>query len=257
MAIVTTDNRHYKNIANAIRDTGSHEGPIPPSQMAELISESCQTAKQRGKQEEYDCFWDSYQQNGERTNYSQAFTRQGWSDANFRPKYDIKPTEKLTHLFTMSRITDVVAILNECGVIIDTSKVPGSADQWTSGEVTHLPAFSFESADLLKNTFGWSYKLHTIDKVILREDGGNTFDRPFVTCNELTNLTIEGKIGQSGFDVADSKNLSRDSLMSIINALQDKTDINTTWTVTLGTTNLDKLSDAEKAMATQKGWTLA
>jgi hypothetical protein len=43
--------------------------------------------------------------------------------------------------------------------------------------------------------------------------------------------------------------------MSIINALQKKTS--GTWTVTLGTTNLNKLDTNEKAIATDKGWTLA
>ncbi|MBO5955586.1 MAG: hypothetical protein J6Q10_02165, partial [Clostridia bacterium] len=70
---------------------------------------------------------------------------------------------------------------------------------------------------------------------------------------------ITGKIGKNGFSVSDSKKLSYDSLMSIINALKDySTDTSgTTYTVTLGTTNLAKLTNEEKAIATQKGWSLA
>ena len=45
-----------------------------------------------------------------------------------------------------------------------------------------------------------------------------------------------------------------DSLMSIINNLATVT---TTQTLTLGSTNLAKLSSEEKAIATNKGWTLA
>ena len=41
----------------------------------------------------------------------------------------------------------------------------------------------------------------------------------------------------------------------IINALM--TNTSGTKTLTLGTDNLDKLSDAEKAIATERGWTLA
>ena len=46
-------------------------------------------------------------------------------------------------------------------------------------------------------------------------------------------------------------------ILSILNCLKDYKDSGTTYTVTLGATNLAKLTDAEKAIATQKGWTLA
>jgi hypothetical protein len=44
--------------------------------------------------------------------------------------------------------------------------------------------------------------------------------------------------------------------MSIIYALKDYSGTSTSKTVTLGTTNLNKLTEAEKAIATQKGWSL-
>ena len=46
--------------------------------------------------------------------------------------------------------------------------------------------------------------------------------------------------------------------MSIINCLKDySTDTSgTSHTVTLGTTNLAKLTDEQKAIATEKGWSL-
>ena len=77
----------------------------------------------------------------------------------------------------------------------------------------------------------------------------------FGGCKALENLLVHGTIGQNGFNVSQSTKLTHDSLMSIINALEAKTE--GTWTVTLGATNLAKLTDAEKAIATQKGWTLA
>ena len=55
-------------------------------------------------------------------------------------------------------------------------------------------------------------------------------------------------------DFSYCKNLTHDSLMSIINGLAV---VETTQTLTLGTTNLAKLTDEEKAIATEKGWTLA
>lgn len=51
-----------------------------------------------------------------------------------------------------------------------------------------------------------------------------------------------------------AQNLTHDSLMVIINGLQTVT---TTQKLTLGSTNLAKLTEADKKIATDKGWTLA
>ena len=50
--------------------------------------------------------------------------------------------------------------------------------------------------------------------------------------------------------------VSMEELNSIINALKDYSGSGKTYTCTLGATNLAKLTDAEKAIATEKGWTL-
>lgn len=110
------------------------------------------------------------------------------------------------------------------------------------------------------NSIFYGYRLGiTIDKVIIKPDGSQTFANAFYDCGALENLTIEGVIGQNGFNVQWSTKLSHDSLMSILNALADKsTDTSgTQWIVTIGTENLAKLTDAEKRIAFQKGWDLA
>jgi hypothetical protein len=78
----------------------------------------------------------------------------------------------------------------------------------------------------------------------------------FYKCSSLENLTIIGQIKISGLSVQYSP-LSHDSLMSIINALADKTGVSGTFKVTLGATNLAKLTADEIAIAEGKGWTLA
>ena len=74
----------------------------------------------------------------------------------------------------------------------------------------------------------------------------------FNGCTALTDIT-----GRPNFKVSlslsDCKNLTHDSLIVVINGLQTVTG----QTLTLGSTNLAKLSDAEKKIATDKGWTLA
>ena len=85
------------------------------------------------------------------------------------------------------------------------------------------------------------------------------FTNPFIYAYNLEEIIIEGTIGQNGFNVQWSNKLTHDSLLSILNALEDKTSDNsgTTWTIGLGPTNIAKLTANEKAIATQKGWTIA
>lgn len=74
----------------------------------------------------------------------------------------------------------------------------------------------------------------------------------FRNCNALTTIT-----GNPNFKTSlllNLPNLTHDSLMVVINGLQTVT---TTRTLTLGPDNLAKLTEAEKQIATDKGWTLA
>ena len=60
------------------------------------------------------------------------------------------------------------------------------------------------------------------------------------------------------FDIQRAPNLTVQSLMNVINNLYDfrANGESTTRTLTLGTTNLNKLTDEQKAVATNKGWSL-
>lgn len=77
----------------------------------------------------------------------------------------------------------------------------------------------------------------------------------FSKCSGITNLTVNGEL-RAGLYLSASTNLTTDSLMSVINALVDLTGENSK-TLTLGDTNLAKLSDEQKAIATNKNWILA
>jgi hypothetical protein len=96
----------------------------------------------------------------------------------------------------------------------------------------------------------------TIEKVILKDDGSQSLTDTFGSMGNLEYIRFEGTIGKSTSFSA-SKNLTHDSLINILEHLKDYAGSGTTYTLTLGSTNLAKLTDAEKAIATQKGWTLA
>lgn len=75
----------------------------------------------------------------------------------------------------------------------------------------------------------------------------------FYLCSALTNIIGEVKFPIS-FTLADSILLTRDSLMNVLNSIPT---VDTNQTLTLGATNLAKLTDEERKVATDKGWTLA
>ena len=75
----------------------------------------------------------------------------------------------------------------------------------------------------------------------------------FYYCEGLTTITGNPNF-KVNVDFSSCTKLTHDSIMVVINGLQTVTS---KQTLTLGSTNLAKLTDAEKQIATDKGWTLA
>lgn len=175
-----------------------------------------------GKRDEREDMWDVFQDKGNEANYRYAFCYSRFNDDTFNPKYDIKCMEadsSAQHVFYQSNITDT-----KVGIYAPST----NATQ------------CFQNSLLKTIRFFHVYET-------------TTFSATFSGCSELENITIGGTIGQNINFFACTK-LTHDSLMSIIEHLGTVTS---TRTCTLGSTNLAKLTDAEKAIATQKGWTLS
>lgn len=78
----------------------------------------------------------------------------------------------------------------------------------------------------------------------------------FTNCSKLTNVTLGSGFNCNNLDLSASTKYSVDTLAAMLTALADRTG-QTAYTLTIGTTNLAKLSDEQKAIATDKNWTLA
>ena len=125
MAKVMTDDKHYKDIAQAIRNndvwgilTDDDENPLKfkPEEMAANVNQvinnsydyayfegwddgysngydsSWYEAQKYFTDEAYNNFWDLLQCDGKKVNYSGGFQGLKFNKDNFKPKYDIKPT---------------------------------------------------------------------------------------------------------------------------------------------------------------------
>lgn len=191
------------------------------------IAENQTKVYEAGKKAEYDEFWDTYQENGNRTSYNYAFARV-WNDKFYNPKYPIicsANTYSAESVYTNSAITDT-----KVPIIIRNTRADSIFQDCVS--LKRIPSLTFENLSRFAATC-------------------------FRNCKALEEMNVYGEINVTGMDVSASTKLTHDSLMSIINALKDYSTEGGTYKVTLGATNLAKLSDTEKAIATNKGWELA
>lgn len=100
--------------------------------------------------------------------------------------------------------------------------------------------------------FYWCNCLNTIKSINISK--AETATSMFYKCINLKEIHFEGAINVS-LSFSDCTLLEHDTIMHIIDKLTDRTNLETK-TLTLGSENLAKLTDAEKAIATEKGWTL-
>ena len=204
----------------------------------------------------YDKFWDEYQDNGNRTNYTDAFAGRGWYEA-FKPKYDMQPLQAAS-MFRFwadgAKQFNLKQRLEECGVTLDLSKVTSMSEFMNSStSITEVGVIDASSATTCYAMFNSCSQLKSIEKLIVTPTTTN-FELAFGGCSSLENITVEGSIG-ANISFSGSPKLTKESILSIINAL--KTYTSGTHTLTLGSTNKAKLTADEIVIATEKGWSVA
>lgn len=123
-------------------------------------------------------------------------------------------------------------------------------------EIESFPSFNTAKGLNFDGMFGMCMKAKTIEGIDLSSATSVTL--MFDLCPELENIIFNGVIKISGVDLSPCTKLTHNALMSAVNALYDYTSEGTTGTfnLILGAANLDKLTDEEKLIATNKGWTL-
>lgn len=239
MAKGLTDARHYAAIAEVLRKNGADsEGTFQPGEMAEKLQAACdfrygeghnegydkgletgfREGRSAGRQAEYDRFWDTYQQNGQRTSYEYAFKGGGWTDKIFKPKYDIIPNAYgASAMFQYSSITNLKQLLLDAGVRLDTSNCVFLLQTFQGSEITHIPEIDARKATNTSYMVGSQCKVHTIDKLLVSET--TPLSSTFIDSRYLENIVFEGTIGQN-VDLHWSP-LTKASIESVMAALSD------------------------------------
>ena len=135
-------------------------------------------------------------------------------------------------LLDTSNVTDMVGMFSGCSLLTtvplyNTSKVKNMSQMfWNCGSLQTVPAFDCTNVTNMNNIFA--------------------------SCRSLKSILMTN-IGVS-LDISASTLFERADLVTILNNLKTVT---TTKTLKMGATNLAKLTDEDKLIATNKGWTLA
>lgn len=169
-----------------------------------------------GKDQAYSDFWDSYQQNGVRTNYNSAFSGYGWNNTTFKPKYNINVTS-FARTFAETKIAgSLKQLLTNLNISFDFSRcVYYSAAFQNATSLTELPQLGGSAVRYFTNAFDGCTDLETIQKLIVNSDCEYTY--AFRNCVKLKNIVFEGTVAKN-IDLSASKVLSKESIKSLLEA---------------------------------------
>ena len=195
-------------IADAFRSKTGKNDKVALKQMPTEINDTYET----GKKSEYDAFWDTYQDNGNRTNYANAFGGVGWTDTLFKPKYNMQITDSYM-MFRNTKVTD----LSNLSVLLDFSKSINMQYMFQWATTKHIGVIDMSNmGGQTHGMLGYTYYLHTIDKIIVTERVIFSSDA-LMQARLLANITFEGVIGNS-IDFQWSP-LTKESITNIIEHL--------------------------------------
>ena len=210
--------------------------------------------------------WDLILGDGERTDF--GYLCRGWLAEYIHPPYKIVPTTNNSRLLTFSGCRFLKRIEKE---YFDFSQCPKGTGAQTSyyytfsdcPELEVIEDIGINNAYVLSSTFTNCRKLHTIECIY--PDADTTYQNTFANCNSLVYLRVNGTIGRNGFDVRWSTKLSKESIISIVNALSATTS-GLTVTLSLAAVNKafeETANDGSTTLewltlvATRPNWTIA
>lgn len=162
--------------------------------------------------------------------------------------WDMSSAKKLSYMFYMTKPSKITLRDKDLSKVIDISHMCANCSNTTEIDLTNN---EFGSLTHANGVFSYCTNLIEIKGIL-------DFTSVMYTSNFITGSTKLQKIFiknlKTTLDLSSAPNLAYDCLIYLINNLQE---VATTKTLTLGATNLAKLTDEEKAIATNKNWTLA
>ena len=253
-------------IAQAIRQKTGTDTTYTTSEMPSGINE----VYQKGEEEMLDSMWEALQGGGKRTDYTSSFFNfTKYTKKTFKPKYDICPTNAYEWTFynlqgdksllLVEGQVNMKELEEERGIKFDFSKCTNFQQAFCNGLFSELNVIDISRATNLIYAFYGGYlgvdemKLKRIERLICSEN--TAFHTGSFTLNQkLYYIGFEGVVGTS-INLQHSP-LTVESINKLFACLKDYSTLGGTYTVTLKADRENMLTAEEKAVATNKGWTL-
>ena len=171
--------------------------------------------------------------------------------------------------FNTSKVRNMINMFNGCSKLttipaIDTSKVTDMSYMFNGcSNLTTIPAIDTSNVTSMLSMF---YSCSNLTTVPLLDTSNVTTMSNFFGSSNITTLTTLGGFKDLKINWSDNyglyrlPNLTYQSVMNVINNLYDfrgNGDTTTTRTLKLNSNSLALLSDADKEIATNKGWILS
>lgn len=201
---------------------------------------------------------------------------------NLFQKYSGASVDNLIGYEDTSNVTTMYEMFYECAnltsiPLLDTSNVNDMTEMFRDcHSLTSIPSLDTSNVTKIYGIFHNCFKLKSLPSIDTRKV--TDFSLVFNSCYDLKSIpsidvsnvtdmyaafgyaySIE-EIHMTGmkvdFDIHYSSRFTREALLEIINNCQDLTG-KSAKTITMGSTNLAKLTDEDKLIATNKNWTLA
>lgn len=177
---------------------------------------------------------------------------------NLFQKYSGTSVDNLIGYEDTSNVTTMFQMFYECAnltsiPLLDTSNVTKMCGIFHNCfKLESLPSIDTRKVTDISLVFSSCYDLKSIPSI----DVSNVTDMyaAFNYCYSIEEIHMTGM--KVDFDIHYSSRFTREALLEIINNCQDLTG-QSAKTITMGSTNLAKLTDEDKLIATNKNWTLA
>lgn len=226
------------------------------------VAENVPKVYEAGQQAEYDRFWDSFQQNGKRNNYYCAFGGMCWKPETLKPKYKVAPVEDASGdqyavymFFHCNRMSGSEIDFRDIADKFDFSNIINASQMFTDSNINYITA-DFSKATTLNTAFAENWGAKRTHLTLTVSEKCTNYTNTFNNATKLSNLFFtEGSVIARSISLSSSP-LTVESMKSVINALKDYSGTGKTYTLTFKANRETMLTDEEKAVATNKGWTL-
>lgn len=281
MSYIITDNKHYKDIANSIRSKMQTDREYYPEDMAIAVDNIPSSADGTDNP-----VTGIYFLNPNEQGYPTKIKVSGFNFENKETKFPLVFTDNIFKYLESVEFINCDfkyfndSAFNKCYMLANVTIPDGVTNIGASAFLGCSKLTSIDIPDSVTyigtNAFDSCSSLTSIE---IPDNVTYIGNRAFAGCSSLTSITIPGGLIASSdtvfpycvnlkfvtlgdgfnvnnFNLSPSTLYTRETIVSWLNALADRTG-QTAYKLTVGATNLAKLTEEDILIATNKNWTLA